>query len=175
MTYLPTYFSQNLNGGVFAGRSVLKGGTFATAALLVGVAGQFVGGHLCSRYNLEKLFAVLMIITVPFLILMGVLTNVALLVVAMLFAFFHFSAQPVGNSLIAEYTDARGRGLGYGLYFSTAFGIGSLSSGFSGMIADRFGLNKVFFALAMVIFIGVLAMLHLARIRGKEAGSRLDA
>jgi MFS family permease len=167
MTYLPMYFSQNLNGGIFAGRSALKGGTFATVTLLVGVVGQFVGGHLCGRYKMEKLFAVLMIITVPLLLLMSILSNLALLVIAMLFAFFHFSAQPVGNSLVAEYTDARSRGLGYGLYFSTAFGFGSLASGFCGIIADHFGLRMMFVPLAAVVFIGVVTMLYLARMREK--------
>ncbi|MBI4831618.1 MAG: MFS transporter, partial [Candidatus Lindowbacteria bacterium] len=167
-TFLPTYFSQNLNGGIFAGHNVLKGGMFTTVTLLVGVVGQFVGGNLCSRYKLEKLFGTLMMITVPFLLLMAALSNLPLLVMAMLFSFFHFSSQPVGNSLIAEYTDPRGRGLGYGLYFSTAFGIGSLASGFSGMIAERFGLNIVFVPLAMVIFVGAIVMLYLARVREKK-------
>ncbi|MBI5117421.1 MFS transporter [Candidatus Poribacteria bacterium] len=175
MTYLPTYFSQNLNGGIFAGHNVLKGGMFATVTLLVGVLGQFVGGYLCGRYKLEKLFAVLMIITVPLLLLMAVLSNITLLITAMLFAFFHFSAQPVGNSLVAEYTDARGRGLGYGLYFSTAFGFGSLASGFSGTVAEHYGLNMVFVPLAGVIFIGVVITLYLARIRETGNCSTLDA
>jgi MFS family permease len=162
-TYLPTYFAKNLNGGIFEGSDVLKGGTFATLTLLVGVAGQFVGGHLTGRFKLEKLFAVMMLVTIPLLLLMSVLTNYALFIVTMAFAFFHFSSQPVGNNLVAEYTDPRGRGLGFGLYFSTAFGFGSFASGFSGMVADRFGLNHVFVALAGVVFIGFVMMMYLAR------------
>jgi len=86
--------------------------------------------------------------------------------VATAFALFHFSSQPVANTLIAEYTDPRGRGLGYGLYFAASFGIGSLSSGFSGMIAKRFGLNQVFPVLALAIFLGFLVTVYLARARG---------
>jgi len=174
MTYLPTYFSQRLNGGVFSGYEVLKGGTFATMTLLVGVVGQFVGGHLTSRYNLEKLFAVLMIVTVPLLVLMSFSSNFGLLFITMAFAFFHFSAQPVGNTLIAEYTDPRGRGLGYGLYFSISFGVGSLASGFSGVVADRFGLDKVFSVLGFFIFLGFLIMVYLARTRSPERMGQLD-
>jgi predicted MFS family arabinose efflux permease len=174
MTYLPTYFSQRLNGGMFMGSDVLKGGTFATIALLVGVVGQFVGGQLTSRFNLEKLFAFLMILTVPLLLLMSVLSNYTLALTAMAFAFFHFSAQPVGNNLIAEYTDSRGRGLGYGLYFSAAFGIGSLASWFSGMIADRFGLNMVFTALAAVVLLGFFMMIYLAGMKKDGGAAQLD-
>ena len=174
MTYLPTYFSQRLNGGIFAGSDVVKGGTFATMTLLVGVAGQFVGGQLTSRYNLEKLFAFLMIVTVPLLLLMSFLSNYALLFTTMAFAFFHFSGQPVGNNLIAEYTDPRGRGIGYGLYFSVAFGLGSLASWFSGLIADRFGLNMVFAALAAVVLLGFFMMIYLAGMKKNGGTSELD-
>jgi predicted MFS family arabinose efflux permease len=175
MTYLPTYFSQRLDGGVFTGHDVLKGGTFATLTLLVGVVGQFVGGHLTVRYKLERLFAFLMMLTVPLLFMMSVLSNYALFFTAMAFAFFHFSTQPVGNNLIAQYTDPRGRGLGFGLYFAMAFGVGSLASGFCGMIADRFGLNEVFSSLAAVVFLGFLLMLYLARTKGDRPASELDA
>ncbi len=173
-TYLPTYFSQNLNGGFLQGQDLLKGGTFATITLLVGVVGQFIGGHLTSRFKLEHLFAALMLMTVPMLVLMSFLVDFPLIFIAMTFALFHFSSQPVGNNLIAEYTDPRGRGLGYGLYFSLAFGVGSFASGFSGMIAERFGLNMVFSALAVVIFIGFFVMVYLAK-RGGEDRIRLDA
>jgi MFS family permease len=166
-TYLPTYYSQKLNGGIFASHNMIKGGAFATITLLVGVAGQYFGGYLTSRAKLEHLFAGLMLISVPFLILMSMLSNYSLLLVTMLFAFFHFSSQPVGNTLIAHYTDPRGRGLGYGLYFATSFGIGSFSSGFSGVIAKHFGLNEVFLVMAGFVFVGFLAMLYLSRMPSK--------
>jgi MFS family permease len=173
-TYLPTYYSERLNGGIFAGHDVLKGGAFATITLLIGVAGQYFGGHLTSKFKLENLFAVLMIITVPFLLFMSALSNLPLILMAMLFAFFHFSSQPVANTLIAEYTDPRGRGLGYGLYFATSFGVGSFSSGFSGMIAKRFGLNEVFIVLAGFVFLGFVVMLYLARMKQAPASAPLD-
>ena len=64
--------------------------------------------------------------------MMSVMSNYALLLISMVFALFHFAGQPVGNSLVAKYTDTSGRGLGFGIYFASAFGIGSLASGFSG-------------------------------------------
>lgn len=171
MTFLPTYFSQELSGGIFTGSNLIRGGRFATLTLLVGVAGQFVGGQLTARYRLERLYAVLLIITVPMLLMMSVLSNYALFFTSMIFAFFHFSGQPVGNSLVAKYTDPRGRGMGFGLYFAFAFGVGALASGFSGMVADRFGLNKIFFMLAAVIFLGFIVMLYLAQREERHAGS----
>ena len=102
---------------------------------------------------------------------MSVLSNYALLIATMGFAFFHFSGQPVGNSLVAKYTDPRGRWMGFGLYFAFTFGVGALASGFSGMVADRFGLNKIFFMLAAVIFLGFIVMLYLAQGEERRAGS----
>jgi FSR family fosmidomycin resistance protein-like MFS transporter len=173
-TYLPAYYSQRLTSDLFAGHDVLKGGAFATITLLVGVVGQYFGGHLTSKFKLENLFAGLMLISVPFLLLMSFLSNLSLLFISMLFAFFHFSSQPVGNTLIAEYTDPRGRGIGYGLYFATSFGVGSLSAGFSGMIAKRFGLNEVFLVLAVFIFIGFLMMIYLSKRRVEPVEVTLD-
>lgn len=175
MTFLPTYFSQELTGGIFVGSALVKGGTFATLTLLVGIFGQFLGGQLTARYNLEKLYAVLLIMTVPMLFLMSVTTNYALFFITMAFAFFHFAGQPVGNNLVAKYTDKRGRGLGFGIYFAAAFGIGSLASGFSGVIADRYGLGKIFFVLGALIFLGFLAMLYLAKDSGSGPDTTLDA
>jgi MFS family permease len=175
MTFLPTYFAQELTGGIFAGSDLVKGGRFATITLLVGIFGQFLGGQLTTRYNLEKLYAVLLIVTVPMLFLMSVTTNYALFFITMAFAFFHFAGQPVGNNLVARYTDQRGRGLGFGIYFAAAFGIGSIASGFSGVIADRYGLGKIFFALGALIFLGFLAMLYLAKDSGSGPDPKLDA
>lgn len=169
MTFLPTYFAQELNGGIFVGSELIKGGRFATIILLVGVLGQFMGGQLTSRYNLEKLYAFLLIITVPLLFMMGALSNYALFFTSMVFALFHFAGQPVGNSLVAKYTDERGRGLGFGVYFAFAFGVGSLASGISGVVAARFGIGKIFFVLGALIFLGFLAMFYLAKMNDTGA------
>lgn len=174
MTFLPTYFAKELAGGIFTGSDLIKGGRFATLTLLVGVVGQFIGGQLTSRYNLEKLYAALLIITVPLLFMMSALSNYALLFTAMLFAFFHFAGQPVGNSLVAKYTDARGRGMGFGVYFAALFGVGSLASGFSGMIAERYGLDKIFLALGVVVFLGFVMMLYLAKLDDSAPEPELD-
>ncbi len=175
MTFLPIYFSQELTGGIFTGSALVKGGRFATLTLLVGVLGQFLGGQLTARYNIEKLYAVLLVITVPMLFMMSIMSNYALFLISMVFALFHFAGQPVGNSLVAKYTDEGGRGLGFGIYFASAFGIGSLASGFSGMLADRFGLGSIFLVLGGLIFLGFLAMLYLARINKSALDPKLDA
>lgn len=162
MTFLPTYFSKSLHGGIFIGSDLIKGGSFTTLALLVGIVGQFLGGHLATRFNLEKLYAVMLVITVPFLYMMSFMSNYALVLVTMIFALFYFSGQPIGNALIAEYTDQRGRGLGYGIYFAMAFGLGSFAAGFCGTIAANFGLSQVFAALAIIMFISFVLMMYLA-------------
>jgi MFS family permease len=92
----------------------------------------------------------------------------------MLFALFHFAGQPVGNSLVAKYTDERGRGMGFGIYFSALFGVGSLASGFSGMIAERYGLGKIFLALGVAVFLGFVVMLYLARLDDSVPEPELD-
>jgi MFS family permease len=60
------------------------------------------------------------------------------------------------NVLLAQRTTPEMRGTAYGIFFFAAFGLGSLSSSFSGYIAQRFGLPWVFLGLSGSVLVLIL-------------------
>jgi len=134
---------------------------FATMVYLVGMLGQYMGGHLSDRRRKTRLYLLFNGVSLPFMILIGLTPGMMVVAVAALFALFHFAIQPVENGLIAQYTPSRLRSSSYGLKFFFTFGFGSLGSGFSGYIAAYFGYNSVFLALGGVIFMMVLVIVLL--------------
>jgi MFS family permease len=143
------------------GRRAAKGGLFATMVLLVGMLGQYMGGHFSDRRRRTRLYLLFNALSLPFMILIGLTSGIVGVVIAALFALFHFSNQPVENSLIAHYTPSRLRSSGYGLKFFLTFGVGSFASGLSGYVADHFGFSSVFLLLGGVIALIVLVVAFL--------------
>lgn len=135
-----------------------RGKIFVTIILLIGMIGQYIGGHTADRYRKTRLYLLFNSLSLPFMIMVGFMSGIPLIAVAGLFALFHFSCQPVENSLLAQYTPLKLRSSGYGLKFVFAFGIGSFAAAFSGYIGENFGLNSVFFALSGVIFLAMIVM-----------------
>ena len=150
------------------GRHAAKGGLFATMVLLVGMIGQYFGGHLSDRRRKTRLYLLSNSASLPFLILIGFTSGPVGVIVAALFAMFFFTNQPVENNLVANYTPLRLRSSGYGLKFFLSFGVGSFASGFSGFVADRFGFGSVFVAQAAVLLLAILVIIVL-NITAKES------
>ncbi len=175
MVFLPTYLAEKVGGQLWGPEQIVKGSVVATAALLIGVVGQYLGGALSPRVGLEKLWFILLTIATPFLFLIGLTTNTLLIIVAMAFAFFHFSCQPVGNGLVAKYTSSRVRSRAYGIYFFLSMGVGSFASSLAGWLGERFGLSRVFIVLGIfAAMTSVLALTFLMLARNREYLKRDD-
>ncbi|MBW2058058.1 MAG: MFS transporter [Deltaproteobacteria bacterium] len=159
MTFLPTYMAQKVQIESLPIGSVALGGMMSTIALLFGTIGQYMGGNLSDRYLPETVYFAAFLFGAPFLFLMGFLTNLFLVLSALAYAFFYFSTQPTGVHILARYTSVRFRGTGYGIQFFSVFGVGSFASTLSGYIADRLGLEWVFYAMGILsVAAGVLAL-----------------
>lgn len=173
ITFLPIYFSQRLHFTFLNLSSMAFAGSFTTIALIFGVAGQLLGGYLSERRRRETLGLIVSIAAAPLLLLMGNSQGLPLMLAAIGFAFFHFMAQPIYNSLIADYTPSAWRGRSYGMYFFGSFGIGSFSATFLGYIAEKLDTRWVFitmagFSLITVACILILLMRALAISRQEE-------
>jgi sugar phosphate permease len=79
---------------------------------------------------------------------MGVSGGLALVALSGAFIFFNFSAQPLYNGLIADYSPEQALGRSYGISFFAAFALGSSAATFAGFFAQRFGTGSVFLTLA---------------------------
>ena len=146
------------------GRRAGKGGLFTMMVLLVGMAGQYMGGHFSDKRRKTRLYLVFNLICLPFMVLIGLTSGMTVVVIAAVFSLFHFANQPVENSLIAQYTPSRLRSRSYGLKFFLTFGLGSFGAGFAGYISDHFAFDTVFFALsgALVLVLVFIALLVIA-------------
>jgi len=161
VTFLPLYLSQQLHFTFLNWDSMALAGSFTTVALIFGVIGQLLGGYLCERRRHEVLALVVAVVSVPLLLLMGNSEGLILLLVAIIFAFFHFMGQPIYNNLIADYSPTAWQGRSYGIFFFCNFGIGSFSATLLGYIAEQFGTNWIFIAMGGIslITVGFIATL----------------
>ncbi len=163
-TFLPLYLSRRVEIQLLGLNPVGIGGIMASISLIIGVFGQYLGGHLGQKTNTERLYLSMVAATFPFLLLTGSTRNGILVASAGAFAFFYFCAQPIGNILLASYTSIKARGRGYGVSFFFSFGIGSLAASFCGFIAEKISLPAVFYALSAITLLQASLAFALTRI-----------
>jgi MFS family permease len=149
MTFLPTYMGQKVQLGFLHLDTVALGGTVATVALLSGAPGQYLAGRLTDRYRPEMIYFGAVALGTIFVFMMAVTTNLVLVASAILYAFFYFATQPTQNYLLSRYLPKHRHGLGYGIQFFVTFGVGSTAAAVSGYLADRFGLESVFYGMGI--------------------------
>jgi MFS family permease len=151
--FLPTYMAKYTSFQILSWDSVAVGGMLSGLALFMGVFGQYTGGVLAEKPHLERTIPVMAAAAFPFVLCMAFLKDASLLIMALLFFYFIFSLQPMMNVLLAQRTTLEMRGTAFGIYFFSAFGIGSLAASFSGYIAQRFGLPWVFMSLSGIVLV----------------------
>jgi MFS family permease len=170
MTFLPAHIQENVHISILGINEAALAGSLTTVALLAGSVGQYFGGSLSQRHVLERLAPPMALAVVPALLLMGVSGGLALVAVSAAFVFFNFSAQPVYNGLIAEYTPRGAMGRSYGVSFFAAFGLGSAAASFAGFFAQRWGTGSVFLSLAAFALLVMGFTLVIWRLASREGG-----
>lgn len=164
LTFLPKLFAETYGGGSRSGTAI--GGALTTLALLVGLAGMFTAGRAVDRgARTSAVFLAGALGQGPFLVAVALAGGTVLLPLMMATAFFHFFTQPAGNHMVAELVPPRLRGLGYGLYFAVAFGVGSSGAVLGGWISERAGLARALGFLSAALVPGIVAAAFLARAR----------
>ncbi len=107
------------------------------ALLMVGMAGQYVGGWLTDQgrteWALASGFVLLVGLGLAFwpLVQMG---TAPLLAVSAVLGVALFMVQPLYQAMVAEYTPPEARGLSYGFTYLGVFGVGALGAGIAGSI-----------------------------------------
>ena len=147
MTFLPTYMGQNVHLSFLKMNTVALGGSFATLALLSGAVGQYVAGRLTDKYQVEKIYLAAVVMGTVFVFIMSFSKGLLLVLSAVCYAFFYFAVQPAQNYIVSKYLPEHRQGLGYGILFVMTFGVGSTAAAVSGYLADRYGLQIVFYAM----------------------------
>ena len=168
---LPAYFE--LKGpGIFdwlqaAGGRELSPNLVATGLVsliyLIGMVGQYVGGHIAERYSIRYSYLVFHAITIPAAFAMALTGDLPLVIAATTYVFFLLGAQPIENTLVAAFTPKKLHHSAFGLKFVLTFGVGSLSVKAVAALQNRAGIESVFTGLGMTSTLLVLVMVVLIR------------
>tara|TARA_B110000263_G_scaffold55502_1_gene46974 strand:- start:638 stop:1651 length:1014 start_codon:yes stop_codon:yes gene_type:complete len=167
-TFMPVHFAENTNSIFPTLTANMKAGLFPTMVFIAGIGGQLVGAHIGERFHKPTALIYIIMANIPFLILMGYTSDIFLIISGMLLGVAYFSNQPIGNTLIANFTNSQNRGIGYGISFFISFGIGSLAAGFSGIIAENMGVAAVFPAMGILLIPSVIFAFFMRRAAGSS-------
>ena len=155
-TFMPVHFADNTNSLLPSMSANMKAGLFPTMVFIAGIGGQLIGAKIGDKFHKPTALIWIILANIPFFILMGYTTDLLLVLSSLLLGVAYFSNQPIGNTLIAQFTHSQNRGLGYGISFFLSFGIGSLAAGFSGIIAVKMGVSAVFPSMGILLIPSVI-------------------
>ena len=143
--------------------------------LVVGMAGQYVGGKLTERMPVARgmvvIFGILAVLALVFVPVTDMGLGPVLILCAFL-GFFLFAIQPFYQVAVAQFTPPETRGLSYGYTYLGEFGFGAASIAIGGVVIGAFGLGAFFGVLALFALIGAgfatLLLIGEGRIAGIE-------
>ena len=156
LTFLPLHLSQDAGGG--AGSSYVM-----SAVLLAGMIAQRYGGELADRRARERLYLLLSLVGLPFLLALAVSSGPIAIAAALGFGFTWALAQPVANALTATYARATDHGLLYGIQFAATFGVGSFATTVGGFLLTEGGTRLAFLGLGVATILAIAAVVVLLR------------
>jgi len=148
-----------------AGRLLEPSRYVYSALLMIGMAGQYVGGKLTKRMPTERAigaaFTVLAVLAIVFLPAANA-GLVPFLVVGAVLGFFLFVVQPLYQATVAEYTPAGTRGLSYGYTYLGVFGVGALGAAVAGNILQYSSPGMLFLVLAGIASVAAVLGTYLS-------------
>ena len=177
---LPAYFELK-GSGIFSwlqavGERELSPNLVATILVsviyLIGMLGQYAGGHIAERYSTRYSYLCFHAITIPTAFAMALIGDLPLVIAAGVYVFFLLGVQPIENTLVATFTPKKFHHSAFGLKFVLTFGIGSLAVKVVAALQNRAGIESVFSGLAMISLLLVLVVVLLIR---KTASDRRAA
>jgi len=165
MTFLPTFLAKRTSFDLFSLDPVAMGGILSGIVLFLGIFGQYAGGMLAQRPHLERNFLFVSLLVFPSIVSLSFVTDIALLILAPTYFILNFFLQPMNNTLLAHATSPEMRGTAFGIFFFTAFAVGSFASSFSGYVAQTFGLRWVYLGLGTSAFFLIWVAFFLLRLK----------
>ncbi len=155
---LPAYLELK-NQGLLASLSGLFGTelssnlvatTVTSIIFVVGMLGQYFGGHVGERFEHRYAYLVFHALCIPFAFLMARTVDVTLVFMAFIYFFCLLGMQPVENTLVAGLTPKRLHHSAFGMKFILTFGVGSLAVKMMQWIETNWGVDASFTALGAV-------------------------
>ncbi len=154
--FLPTYFTEAL------GMSSVSSGLLFTGFLVAGLPAPYFWGLLSDRLERRVVIMMAMGAAAALWFLLPLVSGSMLLLPLLLV--LGFVGQGVGGviqAFVAEVTEPENRDIIFGVYFTLAFTIGSISPVIFGVLADTFGFQAAFLYVSTVSILAVAASHYL--------------
>ena len=136
------------------------------AILIVGVAGQYIGGRLADRIPTERgltyVLGLLGLLALLFVPASG--STVTFVAVSLLLGVTLFAVQPLSQATVANYSPPGTRGLSFGYTFLAIFGVGALGAGLAGVVLTYASYQALFVLLAAIAAAGATVSIVLHRV-----------
>lgn len=165
---LPDALQEALGVDPASSRTLNPQDYFYSGILVIGVVGQYVGGKLTDRlqveYGLAVAFGVLALLAIAF-VPVSAMGIVPLMGLGAVLGVFLFVVQPLYQATVAKYSPAGTRGVSYGYTYLGVFGIGAIGGGVAGTILAYATVSVLFGVLATIATVASLTGLYLARSR----------
>ena len=155
-TFMPIHLSENTYEFLPEISQNMKAGLFPTIVFIAGMIGALLGGKIGEIFDKRISFIVIIILNIPVFFLVGITSDFALIICSIMLGIIYFSNQPIGNTLVSDFSDNKNRGFVYGLGFFISFGIGSFAAGLSGMIAVNYSVPIIFPVMGILLFPGLI-------------------
>ena len=155
-TFMPIHLSENTYEFLPGISQNMKAGLFPTTVFIAGMIGALLGGKIGEIFDKRISFIVIIILNIPVFFLVGITSDFALIICSIMLGIIYFSNQPIGNTLVSDFSDNKNRGFVYGLGFFISFGIGSFAAGLSGMIAVNYSVPIIFPVMGILLFPGLI-------------------
>lgn len=167
LTFLPSLLADFLPGSLAPSTADLPASRYVYAGILiVGLLGQYVGGRLTDRGDVERtLAAVLVALAVVALAFVPAANAglVPLLVVSAVLSVLLFGEQPLLQATVAEHSNPSYRGLSYGYMYIGTFGVGALGATVAGTVLTYSSRTVLFAVLAAFALFGATVGLLIHR------------
>ncbi len=176
---LPAYFELK-NQGIFQALSGLWGKdisanlvatTITCLIYLLGILGQYAGGHVAERYEPRVSYLTFHAVSMVAAFFMAVAHDVPLVILALIYFFFLFGTQPIENTLVARFAPQRLHHSAFGIKGVVTFGVGALAVKMVGGIQTRWNIEATFVALgivSLVLLAVVVLLIQRTNARGRD-------
>ncbi len=138
--------------------SLLASGLIVSGTLGVGILGQLLGGRASDSLGSKKMLIVASIGTTLGMLSLATVPQpiLSVLVFALIYGFSFYAHQPAFNSLAGSITPDDLRGKVFGVLFFCSFGLGSVSTAISVVLANRYSLESAIYAMTLFSFAAFL-------------------
>ena len=152
---LPKVFDERLGD---IAQSAAAVGSYAFVVFTIAAFAQLLVGWLVDRYPVKRVFAIVALAQVVFLLAMSQLTGIAALLVALAFTLAIFGQIPINDVLVGRIARSEWRARAYALRYIVTFSVMASTVPLIGWVHGLWGFETLFPMLSMAAVVTLVAV-----------------